>query len=356
MNDVIVSKIFNNILNNSIILASPSKCPNYRYHWIRDSALTIRTIINLYNKDKKPNYYYLLNNYIINEDKVQKYHLGEPKFNTDLTKFSGEWGRPQNDGPALRGLNMLKLLHIFPSKEKQINKIIERDLHYTIENLHNPCFDLWEEQYGYHLYTRLVQAKFLKEYCQDFADTRIKEKYNELKTILGHHITKETIYSSFTSHGTILRQYDSSLLLGLNHIDYDEDIIDIHSDSLKNYVASIINIFKRKYNINNILQINFLGRYKEDRYYDGNPWIICTLSLFQYYTFIGDKHDSEIIRFFIFCLYKKLNLSEQINSKTFQDISALNLTWNYSELLNLMELISFKNPKLHSIIEVISTS
>lgn len=28
--------------------------------------------------------------------------LGEPKFNADATAFTGAWGRPQRDGPALR--------------------------------------------------------------------------------------------------------------------------------------------------------------------------------------------------------------------------------------------------------------
>ena len=28
--------------------------------------------------------------------------LGEPKFNVDETAFTGAWGRPQRDGPALR--------------------------------------------------------------------------------------------------------------------------------------------------------------------------------------------------------------------------------------------------------------
>ena len=28
--------------------------------------------------------------------------LGEPKFNVDKTAFTGAWGRPQRDGPALR--------------------------------------------------------------------------------------------------------------------------------------------------------------------------------------------------------------------------------------------------------------
>jgi glucoamylase len=33
--------------------------------------------------------------------------LGEPKFNVDQTAFTGSWGRPQRDGPALRATTLI---------------------------------------------------------------------------------------------------------------------------------------------------------------------------------------------------------------------------------------------------------
>jgi glucoamylase len=33
--------------------------------------------------------------------------LGEPKFNADGTAFTGSWGRPQRDGPALRATALI---------------------------------------------------------------------------------------------------------------------------------------------------------------------------------------------------------------------------------------------------------
>ncbi|RQM05013.1 hypothetical protein DH86_00003734, partial [Scytalidium sp. 3C] len=33
--------------------------------------------------------------------------LGEPKFNVDLSAFTGSWGRPQRDGPALRATALI---------------------------------------------------------------------------------------------------------------------------------------------------------------------------------------------------------------------------------------------------------
>jgi glucoamylase len=33
--------------------------------------------------------------------------LGEPKYNVDGTRYNGNWGRPQRDGPALRAIVMI---------------------------------------------------------------------------------------------------------------------------------------------------------------------------------------------------------------------------------------------------------
>jgi glucoamylase len=33
--------------------------------------------------------------------------LGEPKYNVDGTRFNGNWGRPQRDGPALRAIALI---------------------------------------------------------------------------------------------------------------------------------------------------------------------------------------------------------------------------------------------------------
>ena len=43
--------------NVGMIIASPSNDPPYKYHWIRDSALVMRPILDMYNKTKDPIYF-----------------------------------------------------------------------------------------------------------------------------------------------------------------------------------------------------------------------------------------------------------------------------------------------------------
>ena len=110
----------NTMSHVGIIIASPSEDPPYKYHWVRDSALVMRTFIDMYSKTKDPLYFQYIINYLENENKIQDLDtitgLGEPKYNINCTPFNGEWGRPQNDGPALRGIMLFKIIELFQYK------------------------------------------------------------------------------------------------------------------------------------------------------------------------------------------------------------------------------------------------
>ena len=55
LNEIYIKKCIDKILdninetNNGLIVASPStQNPDYYYHWVRDSALTMKVIVNEY--------------------------------------------------------------------------------------------------------------------------------------------------------------------------------------------------------------------------------------------------------------------------------------------------------------------
>jgi hypothetical protein len=95
-----LTRLLNNInpagTATGVIVAAPSKNhPNYWYHWTRDSALVMRSIVKLYNDSLAANdaplvqkYEQLLWNYVQREqsfrnikDQTPSRNLGEPKFN-----------------------------------------------------------------------------------------------------------------------------------------------------------------------------------------------------------------------------------------------------------------------------------
>lgn len=333
-----------------VIIASPSNSPPYKFHWIRDSALVMRVFINEFIKKKNTQSLFHIINYIESEYQIQnlntKSGLGEPKIKIDLTPYNDPWGRPQNDGPALRGINMIKIFNILKKNYKSIVenlvvRIIEKDIKYILNNYNKPSFDLWEENLGWHFYTRLVQLKFIKDYINIKEelnkyfniDLEINSIYNDLLFNIKHHECPEMIISSFDVNGNISKYDDSANILALCHIDFDKDILNqIDYKLVLLNCDNLISFFKNKYDKNNY---NLVGRYAHDQYFNGHIWIICSLALAQFYLFIGSSEMIKIsgkILDYILSIDINLDLSEQYDIDNNKMISAEKLTWNYSEL------------------------
>jgi glucoamylase len=345
LNEIYIKKCIDKILdninktNNGLIIASPStQNPDYYYHWIRDSSITMKVIVNEYIKTKNSKYLEIILKYVNAEYELSKLYplggLGEPKFNVNKTCFNNNWERPSYCGPALRGIVMIQIAKLLGTKYDNINNlvtsIIEDDYHYLLSNLETPCFDLWEGIYGYHFYTRLTIAKFLKEYNY--------YKYNKLEDIyyfrilelIKYHISDKKIISSFDNYGNIKRYSDSSIFIGLNHIDYDSDIFEHkYYDNVITNIEELISYFNNKYK----MRQDMIGRYIDDDYYGGNIWIICTISMIHFYKFINKLSlKMEIIIDEILRLDDNFDLDEQYNPQTKKFLSAKNLTWNYCEI------------------------
>lgn len=87
------------------------------YTWTRDSALTLKCLVDLF-KNGDTDLLNVIEEYIDAQAYIQTVSnpsgslsagtgLGEPKFNVDETAYTGSWGRPQRDGPALRATALI---------------------------------------------------------------------------------------------------------------------------------------------------------------------------------------------------------------------------------------------------------
>jgi glucoamylase len=329
---VAVSKLVGNILPNGAVIASPSKSdPNYYYHWVRDGALTMDVVVSLYtntkNAEKLP-YLALLNAYLdfslanqitTNPSSGWGRGLGEPKFNTDGSAYQGPWGRPQDDGPALRALTFTRLANLLldagdPDQIKLVktklydgvfptNSVIKRDLEYVSHNWQNTCFDLWEEASGHHFYTRMAQRRALIEgakLANRLGDPKAGDWYSAQATALEAEIQKHWD----ATRGIIIAMrdldaginykssgLDAAVILGALHAGGD-DFFGPTNDMVLATASSLMATFNKIYDINNTktdpadgaLGVA-IGRYPEDRYgghegtTEGNPWVLCTLAL-----------------------------------------------------------------------------
>lgn len=325
-----------NEVSRGSVVASPSKdLPNYFFQWVRDSALTIRTLVHYLEDNTTAKEIrsiiesYIENNYHLQRlpnrlggfDDDSKSGLGEPKFLTNSTQFEDDWGRPQNDGPGLRVstiiayLDLIEKQHLplsnkFLRNEEFIYKeIIKPDLIYIIKNWPNPNFDLWEEVNSIHFFTLLSQLKALKD------GIKIMDRYeqeSEFKNLLyltfdnlkryievdGGFCVPSSNYiletPSLVSEGKRCG-IDAAVLLASLHshdLDVDEysDIpFDIDNSYILNTINGMVSDMRLRYPVNHGRVSKdrpigvALGRYPEDIYNgvdtsEGNPWFITTAS------------------------------------------------------------------------------
>lgn len=90
---------------SGVVIASPSQNnPDYFYTWTRDSALTLKEVIDTFQYGYNSTLQTEIQNYVGAQAKQQGVSnpsgslsdgtgLGEPKFNVDLSEFTGSWGK-----------------------------------------------------------------------------------------------------------------------------------------------------------------------------------------------------------------------------------------------------------------------
>lgn len=323
-------------VSEGTVIASPSKNkPNYFYQWVRDAALTIRSLVH-YLEDNNTNNQkicsiiekYIENNYYLQRlpnnlgrfDDNTRSGLGEPKFMPDCTAFDELWGRPQNDGPGLRISTIVSYLNLiekyrlslsnkFLKDERFIyDEIIKPDLFYIVKNWKKESFDIWEEVNSIHFFTSMSQLravidglKLAKKYEVDkqFVD-QLYESITNLKLFIEvdarfaipsslYIIETPGLFSSGKRSGL-----DAAALLASIHshdLEVDEysdvpfDVNDYHILNTINAMASDMR-FRYPINRDRIGKPSLgvaLGRYPEDIYdgvgtSEGNPWFIATAS------------------------------------------------------------------------------
>jgi glucoamylase len=255
--------------------------------------------------------------------------LGEPKFRVDGEPFTGSWGRPQRDGPALRALTLMHYLREYNASHPSLwssssaadffepyyhasmppKSVIKADLEYVSHYWNESSFDLWEEVEGLHFFNLMVSARSLKEgssLARSFGDHRAADWYEEQAKYVEKLLTKfwnsnkghlvETLWSKRSG-------LDCGLLLGSIHAlpsssFSDESIYPPWSDEILISLLALTRDQHDRFPINSSpfededddvdvysFEGTGIGRYPEDIYdgygtsnRGGNPWFLCTSS------------------------------------------------------------------------------
>ncbi len=316
------AKLIQNMTHSEIapgaVIASPSKDHHYFYHWVRDAALVSRPLIESLETSQKEDYEVslgILKQQFEFAQKIQQLDnrsgkaleagLGEPRFNVDGKVDNSEWGRPQNDGPALRALLFTKWFeHLHRNKQYEwVQKnlsVLEHDLQFILEHWTEDCIDLWEEVRGKHFYTRLVQLAALKTgaYFMDrLGKTTAVQNYRSVaekisKALEEHWDAKAGyLHSGLDLHHNRGKdsQLDISVILGVLHAGFSKGPFSVTDERILATAVHLDQAFKQAFTVNQI-EKNWnreplgtaIGRYPEDVYdglksTQGNPWFLATL-------------------------------------------------------------------------------
>lgn len=301
-----------------VVVASPSTYnPNYFYTWTRDSALTLLMLTDelIFGTNTVGNntIQTVIEDYTTANAMQQVLSdpsgtffpagqgLGEPKFYTNLTRFDDTWGRPQNDGPALRATTLMEVAYAIMQRNPNATQIIKEiywpiilnDLKYVGQYWNTTSYELWEEVHGNSFFGTTAQhralvqgaewAAMLNETCAPCGQA------SQILCFLKNSFWNSTgnyILANINANQVNRSQINCDPILAAMHafdINATCDAASLQPCNSKVLATHKVWVdsFRNLYPINhNATAPNAImtGRYPEDTYYDGNPWFITTLA------------------------------------------------------------------------------
>ncbi|KAJ3506296.1 hypothetical protein NLJ89_g6948 [Agrocybe chaxingu] len=293
-----------------IVIASPSTSdPDYLFTWTRDSSLVFKTVIDQFTRGEDNTLRTTIDDFLAAQATLQQVSnpsgtvstggLGEPKFNIDMTAFTGSWGRPQRDGPALRATALITYANwlIESSNASFVTSnvwpVVKLDLDYTARLWNQSTYDLWEEVSSSSFFTTAAQHRALREgaaLASKIGQTSVVSEYleqanNTLCFLQSYWNPSAGFITSNTGGGRSGKDANSALasihtfdpVAGCDAATF-QPCSDKALSSLKVYIDS----FRTIYGINSGIAPNAAvatGRYAEDVYFNGNPWYLTTAAV-----------------------------------------------------------------------------
>lgn len=323
-----LTKIYNDSVLEALpgtIIAAPALPDNkfsqdYYFYWVRDGAIVMTTITELYLKcqdaEKKAYLRQIMVDYVAFVERIQAQPmlngvniLGEPKFNVNGTLWTGQWSRPQNDGAAYQALALTQLTTIFLDEglnddlvtkiynSNNLASLLKANLEYCAGVWPAKSINAWEELYGDHFSVRIVQrAALLKgaalatrlgdldaaKYYHDQANHIANSLEAHWNGDLGYYF--ETVHEQNQEGGGIA----VSALIGLVYGQQEaiDDEFALTSSRVLSTAFYVREAFENLYQINAANRMKghtgpLIGRYAADIYDGnqsvyGNPWFLCS--------------------------------------------------------------------------------
>jgi glucoamylase len=289
---------------------------------------------------------------------------GETRVNPDGTLDISSWPRPQNDGPALRALTLLRWLqHVRSDTELSlaVGALLQADLRFTRAHWRESCFDIWEEEKGRHYYTLRVAAAaleggagWLTQQGEGPAAAACRaDAVQILRALDGYWREDLRFYRSRVLDGNAIsaKELDISVIMAALHSAASGETHSVRDPRMHATLARLEALFDAEYAINQSRAANrapAMGRYAHDVYFSGGAYYFSTLAAAEF-CFRAAARDPpatglpesqalfehgdaflETVRAFT---PPSGELSEQFDQRSGEQSSAQQLAWSYAAFI-----------------------
>jgi len=297
------------------------------------------------------------------DSELQRVHgeavAGEARVNPDGTLDISNWGRPQNDGPPLRALAVLRWLRgvsLDTASRTTCEGLLREDLRFTRAHWWEPCHDIWEEERGLHYFTLLVGAQALDDGAE-WLDSRGEgaeaagcraDSRSIRATLDGYWLADRGYYRSRTleSGEPSAKELDIAVIFAALQASDDRPSHSVRDPRVHATLDALDSAFEVDYPINHgrpATRGPALGRYRGDRYYSGGAYYFSTLAAAELcfraarvsggremLLARGDRY-LETVRAFT---PESGDMSEQFDQRTGEQTSAKHLAWSYAAFIS----------------------
>ena len=318
------------------VLASPDvdenfeRCGRYGYCWPRD-AIFINKALNILGMRKLTDRFY---NVWATKAQFES-GIFEQRYYSN-GELAPSWGIQIDETAAI-------LIGIYENgRWKRLEELIYKATIALLnfvndEHISKPCFDLWEERKGHHLYSTASIYEGLR--CANEMLLSISPmKYKKLSLVILDELEKIkiAIKDKFIKNDRLIRSVDDEQIdISLLSVVVPYKILDANDDAVKNTVKLI----EEKLKLNNGGYL----RYEWDNYIGGNAWIISTLWLALYYIEISDYDKATELFNWVTMHADCLNfLPEQIERDGHNAAWVVQLSWSHAMYVIVKEKLMKK--------------
>ncbi|RAP42125.1 hypothetical protein BYZ73_07155 [Rhodovulum viride] len=268
--------------------------------------------------------------------------LAEPRCAADGGPDLERWGRPQYDGPALRAAALMRLGAAMPeARGPEADRLIARDLDFTLAMAGAPCLGPWEEEpVRRSSFTLIAQWDALELGARRLGRPDLAEAADRLADLIAEAadpVSGGWRESLEATPGLL----DAATVLALVQAGRSDGPFALTAPRTRATMAALETLFARLYPVNHGRAAPALGRCAEDIFCGGNPWFPVTLGFAEAHYRIaaatGDAAEfgrAEALMAVVEDLAPEGDdLPEQADRRTGAPTSCLGLTWSAAAFL-----------------------